>query len=198
MAVRIGSEGDSIMTKPRGPEDHPLRVALISDTHGALHDGVAPFVAACDAAVHAGDVGAASVLSALKPRSGEVWAVLGNNDVAAKWPADELEVLRTLPEELHLDLPGGRVTVVHGHRYDAATRHAQLRRQFPGARAIVYGHSHRAVLDTNTHPWVLNPGAAGRERTYGGVSAIVLTASVDRWHVELVRFGRCNPSIVTL
>lgn len=175
-----------------------VRIALLSDTHGALHAGVGELVAQCDMAVHAGDVGNARVLQALRPRSGAVHAVRGNNDVSAKWAASELHVLRELPDELCLDLPGGQLVAVHGHRHSAATRHAKLRLKYAHARAIAYGHSHRAVLDMAAEPWILNPGAAGCERTYGGPSVIVLTASSERWHVELVRMDRCNPSFDTL
>jgi uncharacterized protein len=69
-------------------------------------------------------------------------------------------------------------------------RHARLRAAYPSARAIVYGHSHRLVVDDALTPWVLNPGAAGRARTYGGPSCLVLEANVRSWHVEIHRFAR--------
>ncbi|WP_295543301.1 metallophosphoesterase family protein [uncultured Thiohalocapsa sp.] len=165
-----------------------LQVAILSDTHGVIDDRIADLVADCDLAVHGGDIGAAEVLTRLKPRSGRVAAVLGNNDVRHKWPAAEQHLLDTLPLEITEDLPGGRLVVVHGHRTPAKDRHARLRRRFPDARAIVYGHSHRLVADQDDAPWVLNPGAAGRERTFGGPSCLVLTARHDLWSLAVHRF----------
>jgi uncharacterized protein len=165
-----------------------LRVAIVSDTHGRLDPRIADIVADCDIAVHGGDIGSAGVLAALTPRSGRVVAVLGNNDVPHKWPAGEQHLLASLPQQWSEELPGGRLVVVHGHRMPAKDRHPRLRRRFPDARAIVYGHSHLLVLDQDAEPWVLNPGAAGRERTYGGPSCLVLSASRECWSVAVHRF----------
>ncbi len=170
-----------------------LRVAIVADTHGQLDARVAELVAASDLAVHGGDIGNAGVLAALQPRSGRVLAVLGNNDVADKWPAADRYLLGRLPLETTEDLPGGRLVVVHGHHTPAKDRHERLRRRFPDARAIVYGHSHRLVADDLAEPWVLNPGAAGRQRTYGGPSCMVLDAGPDRWALAVHRFPRASP-----
>jgi uncharacterized protein len=165
-----------------------VRVALLADTHGQIDSRVAEVVAACDLALHGGDVGGAWVLRALQPRGGRVIAVAGNNDVPRKWPASEHDLLAHLPEVAELALPGGTLTLVHGHQTPARGRHARLRACYPGARAVVYGHSHRLVADLDAEPWVINPGAAGRERTYGGPSCVVLTAAESGWHLELCRF----------
>lgn len=166
-----------------------LRVALVSDTHGALDARIAEYVRHCDYAVHAGDVGNAAVLAALHPRLGKVFAVRGNNDVAAKWPPADGGVLAALPEQRVVELPGGVLAVTHGHRAGGPReRHARLRQQFPAARAVVYGHSHRLLCDLEGAIWVLNPGAAGGSRTFGGPSCLVLEVGQRRWQVEPVRF----------
>ncbi len=166
-----------------------MRVALISDTHGVLDERIAELVCSCDAVVHAGDIGGSQVLQALKPRSNLILAIKGNNDVAAKWPGDETRLLSKLPDHAYLDLPGGRLTVVHGDRFNPVRRrHEKLRQAFSDSRAIVYGHSHRLTIDDTQIPWVLNPGAAGRSRTYGGPSCLVLTATVGNWRLETRRF----------
>lgn len=164
-----------------------MRVAVIADTHGFLDPRIAEEVARCDLAVHAGDVGGADVLLALKPRE-QVIAVRGNNDVALKWASHEVHVLDTLPTEATVDLPGGRLVVVHGDdALPASQRHAELRRRYPEARAIAYGHSHQLSVDDEALPWILNPGAAGRTRTYGGPSCLILECSEDGWTVEPLR-----------
>ena len=165
-----------------------VRVALVSDTHGVLDPRIAEAVRGCDFAVHAGDIGNAAVLQALAPRLGLV-AVTGNNDVAGKWPALEHAVLAGLPGEAGLELPGGRLAVIHGDRVNpAGQRHARLRRRYAEARLVVYGHSHRLVCDQAELPWIVNPGAAGRSRTFGGPSMVVLTAGPRRWWLEPRRY----------
>lgn len=184
--------------KPRDRIEAPLntlstmkqvRVALLSDTHGALDPRVQEVVSGCDLALHGGDIGHAAILAQLQPRLGRVLAVFGNNDVARKWPEEDRRLLVHLPEWLELALPGGLLVLIHGHQIPARDRHRLLRGRFPAARAIVYGHSHRLVADLTAIPWVLNPGAAGRSRTHGGPSCQVLNATVGEWSVETHRFA---------
>ena len=167
-----------------------MRVLIVSDTHGQLDARIAALARECDLVVHAGDVGNATVLEALHAGGAKVVAVRGNNDVASKWPRAERAVLDALDDEALVDLPGGLLIAVHGDRYAPATRHARLRREYSDARAIVYGHSHRLVIDDAATPWILNPGAAGRARTYGGPTCLVLEAHAKSWRVEPRRFAR--------
>ncbi len=168
--------------------DH-VRVALLGDTHGYVDLRVAAEVSRCDVAVHAGDVGGAAALEALAPRLGVTIAVRGNNDEPAVWPDSERAQLASLERVATLALPGGHLVVLHGDQHTPASRrHQLLRREFPAARAIVYGHSHRLACDCDTLPWVLNPGAAGRVRTYGGPSCLILSAADRGWRVEVRRF----------
>lgn len=165
-----------------------VRVAILSDTHGALDPRVQELVTTCDLVAHGGDIGRASILAQLQPRLGRVLAVFGNNDVARKWPEEDRRLLIHLPEWLEQPLPGGLLVLIHGHQVPARDRHRLLRGRFPSARAIAYGHSHHLALDDAHRPWVLNPGAAGRSRTHGGPSCMVLTATQTEWQVETHRF----------
>lgn len=165
-----------------------MRLAIVSDTHGQLDGRIGEVVADCDLAVHAGDIGGNGVLTALHPRLG-VFAVRGNNDVPEKWPDSERALLDGIPLEVMVALPGGNLVVVHGDQAGPAkTRHARLRTLYPAARAIVYDHSHQLVCDTEQLPWVLNPGAAGRVRTFGGPSCLILEAEAAHWQVRAQRF----------
>jgi putative phosphoesterase len=153
-----------------------MKVALIADTHGTLDPRIESVLDDFDLLVHAGDVGAAVAekLAALAMRTA---IVQGNNDPASRWP-----------EAVRLDLPGGELAVMHGHQWPARTRPRKLRAAFAGARAIVCGHSHRRVLDTEATPWLLNPGAAGRARAYGGPGYIALYAECERWQARALAF----------
>lgn len=168
--------------------DHDrVTVGLISDTHGTLERALLPLLAEVDVIVHAGDLLDPGELRQLTPTSGHVVVVRGNNDTPGQWPEGTEALLDTLPERAYLQLPGGLLVVEHGHRANPArSRHERLRRRHPAARAIVYGHTHRRVIDTDSTPWVLNPGAAGRQRAFGGIGFLRLTATADEWWVEVV------------
>lgn len=175
-------------------DEDRVRFAIVSDTHGFLDPRVAEAVARHDCAVHAGDVGNAGVLEALRPLWGRVYAVRGNNDVPKKWPANERRILDSLPETVILALPGGLLAVVHGDRVGRPSeRHRKLRKRFDNARAVVFGHSHHRCVDKSARPWVLNPGAAGRARAYGGPGLLTLTATRKRWMVRGLVFAPLGP-----
>lgn len=170
--------------------DGPRRILIVSDTHGAVHEGIAGLARASDLVLHAGDIGDYGVVRVLAAGGAPVLAVLGNNDVAAKWPADQIPELARLPAVAGAQVPGGLLILEHGHKAGrVADRHALLRRRYPAARAIVYGHSHRLCCDTGVRPWVLNPGASGRSRTRGGASCLTLrVTSSGRWQLRAHRF----------
>ncbi|MEX0870644.1 MAG: metallophosphoesterase family protein [Aquisalimonadaceae bacterium] len=168
-------------------DEQTIRVAILSDTHGFLDSRIAARVASCDYAVHAGDVGGADVLCALHPRV-QVIAVRGNNDTHDRWAESEMNFLDNLPQQAELNLPGGLLVVVHGNdSRSLSDRHRYLRRQFPEARGVVYGHSHRLVMDCEALPWILNPGAAGRTRTNGGPSCLLLNCTDQGWQIEALQ-----------
>jgi putative phosphoesterase len=166
-----------------------VRVAIISDTHGHICPQVLAVAESCDLAVHAGDIGGRKVLDLLHSGTGYVQAVRGNNDVPGLWPGNELDVLETVPDVAELELPGGRLAVEHGHAHGWSSPDlGKLRSAHPGVRAIVYGHTHKQLVDREDSPWVINPGAAGRIRNRGGPSCLVLTASPDDWRIEAFKF----------
>jgi len=156
-----------------------IKVGILSDTHGFLDERVAEVIQQCDYAIHAGDIGRVDILQALNPIK-ETFAVRGNNDYVSG--------LDSLPEKKQIELPGGLIIVEHGHRHGGFPEHDALRQDHTEARLIIYGHTHKRVIDTNAEPWVVNPGAAGRERTKGGPSCLVLHASELEWHIETFLF----------
>lgn len=81
--------------------------------------------------LHAGDIVEQDVLDRLA-RIAPVHAVLGNNDRA---------LTGTLPECIELELAGVRVAMIHDSGARAG-RERRLRRMFPDADVVVFGHSH--------------------------------------------------------
>ncbi len=171
--------------------DETLRLAIVSDTHGFVHPSIVDLIADCHIAVHAGDIGSQAVLASMVPASGLVFAVAGNNDNVSKWAPSEADVVSALPMKQSIALPGGTLVVEHGHTVrDTRRYHEVLRNRHPESRAIIFGHTHIRVIDQDSVPWVLNPGAAGRERTRGGASCLELTIRSDNWQVTEHCFAR--------
>ena len=62
---------------------------------------------------------------------------------------------------------GLQPAVVHGHQIvSVERRHGWLRERYPDVRVVVYGHTHRRCIDRSARPWIVNPGAAGRNRAF--------------------------------
>ena len=162
-----------------------INIGVLSDTHNQLNQIVIDAFKDCDAILHAGDIGEASVLDNLKQFSPHVFPVRGNNDTEHKWDINELSVLEDIPEYLELQFQDQVIGLIHGHQYDPVRiRHDKLRKHFPHANIVVYGHSHRFVCDQEQQPWVINPGAGGYTRTFGGASCIILQFKNKQWSVK--------------
>ena len=172
--------------------ENTSRVAIVSDTHAYLSSDVAAVAESCDMVVHAGDIGSKEILDRLNAVAARVIAVCGNNDLQHLWASDESHVVNDLPRVAELHLPGGKLVVEHGHLHGMNTPdHAKLRQAHPEAKLIVYGHTHKAVIDRSATPWVVNPGAAGITRNHGGPSCLVLQAGHQTWEIEAFQFAAC-------
>jgi uncharacterized protein len=132
-----------------------LRVVVLSDTHAPRHwkscpPRVAEHLAAADAILHAGDVCVPGVLDELA-RFAPVHVVAGNNDGpdVVAWGA---------PETLELDLAGLTVGMIHDSGQKDG-RGARMRRRFPAADLVVYGHSHIPMDLTEAGLHIFNPGS---------------------------------------
>lgn len=170
-----------------------LAVGIVSDTHGHLDTAVRERLHGCDLILHAGDIGASHVLHQLQDICPVVIPVRGNNDCTGKWPQQDHPELAIIGDTAKVELPGGSIALTHGDRFNPpSSRHEKLRRYFADTTAIVYGHSHELVCDQEVLPWVLNPGAAGKARTKGGASCLLVSAGRHQWKVS--KFRSSNPS----
>jgi putative phosphoesterase len=126
-------------------------IGLIADTHGLMREEALRALGGADLILHAGDVGRRSVLESLEAVA-PVRAVYGNVDAPDQ----------TLPASLDLELEGVKVHVSHGHELGVPTA-AKLAARYP-ADVVVFGHTHRAVIEQVRGTLVVNPGAAGPAR----------------------------------
>ena len=162
-----------------------ITVAVVSDTHAYLDPRIIEVVNECDVAVHAGDICGEKILASMKPKSGEIYAVTGNNDPYCHITKTEL------PKILSFNPPGGKITIEHGHLHGShQPDHDLLRKAHSDAKVIIYGHTHKKVIDKNSMPWIVNPGAAGNIRNHGGPSCLVIHCSdVEEWEIKEYKFS---------
>ena len=128
-----------------------MRVGLISDTHSLLRVEAMAALHGADLILHAGDVGTWTVLHELGTIA-PVHAVLGNTD------GPELG----LPATVSLTVEGVRLHVSHGHELGSPTPEKLVGR-YP-ADVIVYGHTHKPLIEQRGGTLAVNPGAAGPRR----------------------------------
>jgi uncharacterized protein len=127
----------------------PMQVGIISDTHGLMRPEALAALAGSDLIIHAGDIGKPEVLRALQQMA-PTFAVRGNVD-SGPWS-------NLLPEQLDVPVGGLRFRVLHrisDLKIDPATERIA---------AVVYGHSHKPVIEWRGDLLLLNPGSAGPRR----------------------------------
>lgn len=160
--------------------DGALRLVVVADTHSHPHPDSARRIAALapDHLVHAGDIGALSVLEDLR-RLAPLSAVRGNIDAHAQ----------DLPDVLALDLRDGDRTaltllLLHIALYGPKLR-ADVARRAAGAGAslVLCGHSHVPFMGRDRGLTVFNPGSIGPRRF--ALPIVFGVIEIDRQRVAL-------------
>jgi uncharacterized protein len=137
-----------------------LRLAILSDTHmprggRALPGRCLELLRESDAILHAGDLMRIEVLRDLQALGPPVHAVHGN--------VDDGLVRATLPERALLRFEAVRVGMIHIP--GAATgRLERLRRAFPDADAVIFGHTHMPQHEEREGFQIFNPGSPTERR----------------------------------
>ena len=133
-----------------------MRLAIISDTH--LPRGQRALPAACverlraaDAILHAGDFSTVAVLRELEALGPPVHAVHGN--------VDDPELRMLLPRVRTVTAGAARIAMIHDSG-PSGGRLGRMRRTFPDAHAVVFGHSHLPLLESGADGFaIFNPGS---------------------------------------
>ena len=134
-----------------------LLAVVLADTHisrraRALPEELVPYLERADLILHAGDLIEASVLDELSLYA-PVRAVKGNVDLPDV----------NLPETLEFDFGGARIAMIHDSGRKEGRRR-RLKRRFPDARVVVFGHSHIPFLEDENGLLLLNPGSPTDKR----------------------------------
>ena len=150
-----------------------MRIGVISDTHGLVRGEAVAALHGSDLILHAGDVGTSDVLETLAEIA-PVFAVRGNID-RDDW-ADKL------PETRSISSAGRQIYLRHdiaGLDIDPAAE---------GCDAVIFGHSHKPLIENRSGVLYLNPGSAGSRR----FKLPVCLARIELGEIEMV------PEIITL
>jgi putative phosphoesterase len=136
-------------------------IAIISDTHMPKRGRTLParcsrLLAGAELILHAGDFSTVGVFEQLAQIGPPVKGVAGN--------VDEPALRARLPQVLELELEGVAVAMLHDAG-PARGRLARMRRRFPDAAAVLFGHSHLPLLESAPDGFqIFNPGSPTERR----------------------------------
>jgi len=122
-----------------------VRIGVISDTHGLLRPEALKALHGAEHILHAGDVGDPAILDALRAMA-PVTAIRGNIDEDG--PSNRLP-----PTEL-VELDGRSIYMLHD------VKKLDLNPEAAGIAAVVFGHSHKPLVEWRRGVLFLNPGSA--------------------------------------
>ena len=153
------------------PATKTIRVGLISDTHGLVRDEAVEVIKGCQHILHAGDIDEPDVLVKLR-KLAPVTVVRGNNDRGA-W-AQAIPVYDVVEF--------GLVSVYLRHdesELDVDPRAA-------GFRVMLFGHSHKPMVETRDGVLFVNPGSAGPRRFKLPIAVGELLIAGDRVEARII------------
>jgi putative phosphoesterase len=139
----------------------PVRIAILGDTHMPKGQRRLPAdcleaIEASDLVVHTGDF--------TGPEALELVAAIGPPLVAVHGNVDAPAVTAQLPERTSFDAGGSTIALIH----DAGARKGRLgrmRRAFPEADAVLFGHSHLPLHEQDDDGFqIFNPGSPTERR----------------------------------
>lgn len=137
-----------------------MKILIVSDTHGREYNLERALQEAgpIDQLIHAGDVEGGE--EGIRRLAGDAPAaiVAGNNDFFCD-----------LPDERIFSLAGKKFWVTHGHRYFVHSGTLYLKREARsrGADIVIYGHTHKPVIEQDAGLLILNPGSLSLPRQEG-------------------------------
>ncbi len=158
-----------------------MKVLIVSDTH-RKNDNYFKVLEMHkpDMVIHCGDA-EGSEYALTQAADCPVHIVLGNNDFFSD-----------LPRELELEIEGYKVWVTHGHNYYVSMGNELLKQEAiaRGMDIVMYGHTHRPVVDRDDDIIAVNPGSLSYPRQEGRLPSYII--------METDRFGEVHFTIAYL
>lgn len=156
-----------------------MLAVVLADTHiprraKALPEGLHPYLQQADLILHAGDLMDPGLLDELANYA-HVKAVRGN--------LDPPEI--GLPETQEFEFAGVRIAMIHDSGPKRGRR-SRMKRRFPRARAVVFGHSHIPWLEDEDGLLLLNPGSPTDKRRQPDHTFALLHAERGDVQVEML------------
>lgn len=153
-----------------------MRVLIVSDTHRRNENFMTALerVSPVDMVIHCGDAEGSEYL--ISEAAGcPVEIVLGNNDFFSN-----------LPREREFQIGKYKVWLVHGHNYYVSMSNEYLKEEAicKGVDIVMYGHTHKPVIDQEDCVIAINPGSLTYPRQEGKRPSFIL--------MELDRFGEVH------
>lgn len=156
-----------------------MKILVVSDTHGrdSKLEEVLEKVSSIDLLVHCGDVeGSEDYIRALAECP--VYMVAGNNDFFSD-----------LEREEEFFIGEHKVLLTHGHYYYVSMGTQNIRREAEsrGCQVVLFGHTHRPMVDIQKGVAVCNPGSLSYPRQEGRKPSFLI--------IELDRHGELHYTI---
>lgn len=136
-------------------------IYIFSDTHRRINGciDVLRKTQRVDAVIHAGDHDSdAQDIANIFPQL-QVFYVRGNCDSFSTTPCD-----------MNIIIAGKKIFVTHGHMYNVKTDYSldmiKNKAKVCDADLVIFGHTHRPLVEYNGKMIIVNPGSAGYGNTY--------------------------------
>lgn len=143
-----------------------MKILIISDTHGK-NDTYLELIEQenpLDMVIHCGDIEGSEYLMA-EAAGCPIQMVTGNNDFFSD-----------LPAEKEFQIGKYKIWLTHGHTYYVSMNNEYIKREAKarGVDIVMYGHTHRPVLDVEADLITLNPGSLTYPRQEGRKPSYIL------------------------
>ena len=145
-----------------------MKLAILSDTHGLLRPEVAEHLKTADAILHGGDINKPGIVDQLE-RYAPLYVVRGNND--KEWAEQ-------IPHDLTVTLGGVTFYLVHNKK--------EVPADLTGIDAVVFGHSHKYLLEERDGVLWLNPGSCGPRRFHQEITMMMAEVENGTLQVEKI------------
>lgn len=157
-----------------------MKILIVSDTHGKNYnlETVLEKEKPIDMLIHLGDVeGSEEYIESIAECKCEI--VAGNNDFFS-----------ALDREKEIMIGDDNVLLTHGHYYYVSMGIEHIKREAIARNMdiVMFGHTHRPVVDIDENIVALNPGSLSYPRQEGGKPSYIIMEIKDGEKAYKIRF----------